>query len=376
METLIDTSLKNSALVLAIVTLLYVAIAELKMTERIRIMLVYIFAGFLAFAGSLQLRYICVGALVVPLLVLEFLTVDVKRQQLFTRPDYKILDFSYRMFAEYAYGYFILAMIATFTAHRWHDITLVHIIASLAALILVMLALLSVAAQKYATKPITKIVEQLEHSGLTYEMETTPHILVMLNILVRMEDQSYFARSNHQHTLSFLHLLTKGLERLRSGKFTQLIQALRDLFSRGYGTIEMQLLRSIGIDYGYQYTVRRKLFEILYANMLFNGYRAYLVRERGDYSQYRNFIILKYIENADVSINGNKYRPRNGVSSLLQMFHKTDIAHITKEEFFIWCLGLPQYPHIYPGVLHYYNQLMDSFGINRQEVEDYLGISR
>jgi hypothetical protein len=280
------------------------------------------------------------------------------------------------MFVEYAYGYFVLAMAMIFVAHRWSDHVAVHIIGLCAAIILIVLALLSVAAQKYATKPVTAIVDQLESTGMTYEIVVTPHIQTLIEILVRMEDQSFFARPKRQHTLSFRHLFVKGYERLRSGRLTDLVWTLRGLFSRGYGTIEMQLLRTIGIEYGYQYTVRRKLFELLYADIFFNGYFSYLVRERGDYSQYRNFIVLKYIENVDVSINGVKYRPRAGQSTLLQMFGVRSMQSITKEQFFVWCLGLPQRAYIHPGILAYYYDLMNHFGIDYNEVVRLLSLPR
>lgn len=367
-----ETLLQNSALLLATVTLLYVVIAGLPMTERMRVMLVYIFACFLALAGSFHLRYVCIGTTVVLLLALEFLSDDTARQQLFTRIDYKLEDFLYRMFVEYAYAYFCFAMAAIFIAHRWQHSTIVRGIALLVALVCLVLALVTLSAKRYATKSITDITWQLEGSMLTYQMTLTAQVQTLFEILAGMEDRTYFERAERQHTVPFMRFFAKGAAYLRAHKGGGVIRALRSLVSRGYGTIEMQLLRSIGIEFGYQYTIRRKLFELLYANLLFNGYRSYLVHGRGDYSHYRAFIIRKYIENVDVSVNGKKYRPHNGRSSLLRMFNKKHISNITKEEFFVWCLGLPQRAYIYPATLDYYSGLIYRFGIDRKVVERLL----
>ncbi len=364
--------LKSSTLLLIIVILLYVVITGLKMTERMRVMLVYLFSFVLALAGSFRLLHIVGGAVVVLFLALEFLTDDTWRLQLFTSLRYKLADFLYRMFVEYSGGFFLLAMAAIFIAHNWHPHKLATILLYTLSVALMAVALFTLTAKKYATKSITAIVEQLERDMLTYQLSVTPHMQTLFNILVDMEDRAYFNRTDHQHVIPFVYFLKKCFSRLRYLKLTDIWPAFRSLFTRGYGTIEMQLLRNIGIEYGYQYTYRRKIFELVYANMFFNGYRAYLVRGRGDYSHYRAFIIRKYIENVDSSVNGHISRPYDGRSSLLRMFGRKNLARISKEEFFVWCLGLPQRKHIYDTTVDSYDEVMTKFGLDRQKIDRLL----
>ncbi len=364
--------LKSSTLLLIIVILLYVVITGLKMTERMRVMLVYLFSFVLALAGSFRLLHITSGAIVVLFLALEFLTDDIWRLQLFTNLRYKVADFLYRMFVEYSCGFFLLAMAAIFITHTWHPHELATIALYTMSIILMAAALFTLTAKKYATKSITNIVDQLEKDMLTYQLSVTPHMQTLFDILVDMEDRAYFNRTDHQHVIPFVYFLKKCFSYLRYRELTDIWPAFRGLFTRGYGTIEMQLLRNIGIEYGYQHTYRRKMFEFLYANMFFNGYRAYLVRGRGDYSHYRAFIIRKYIENVDSSVNGHIYRPYDGRSSLLRMFRKKNIARISKEEFFVWCLGLPQRKHIYDTTVDSYEELIAKFTLDRQKIDHLL----
>jgi hypothetical protein len=140
-------------------------------------------------------------------------------------------------------------------------------------------------------------------------------------------------------------------------------------FKRGYGTIEMQLLRSIGIEFGYRSTIRRKLFELCYADMIINGYRNYLERGNGGYSreQYREFIIRQYIENVPVKINSTEYRPGE-YSTVLQLFRKKSLNAVSKEEFYVWCLGLPYYDAIGPIAVGTHRSVLQDCGIDEAKV--------
>lgn len=358
--------LQNSAVLLVIVTLLYVVITDLKVTERMRVMLVYIFSFVLAIAGAFEQHFIWIGSAIVLFLALEFLTDDAWRLQLFTRPDYKLIDFLYRMFIEYAYAPFLGALLMIFIG-QLPDAD--QFIAYSIGVILLAVSLFILTAKKYATKSISDIVAQLEGDMLTYQLNVTPHMADLFLILTAMEDRAYFERTDTQHTIPFGYFIQKSLGYIRGRTPYEIWRAIRGLFTRGYGTIEMQLLRSIGIEYGYQYTYQRKIFEVLYANMIFNGYRAYLVHGRGDYSQYRAFIIHKYIESVDVRINGRLYRPYDSRSSLLRMYDADSLDEISREQFFVWCLGLPQRDYIYDWVLDYYEDMMYVHDIDRQQVE-------
>lgn len=365
--------LQNSAVLFVIVTLLYVVITDLKMTERLRVLLVYIFSFVLAIAGIFEQHFIWIGSAVVLFLALEFLTDDTWRLQLFTRPDYKLIDFLYRMFVEYAYAPFLASLLMIVIGQLPQVAGTGQITAYSLGGILLVISLFILTAKKYATKSISDIIAQLEGDMLTYQLDVTPHMADLFLILTAMEDRAYFERSDTQHTIPFGYFIRKSIGYIQGRTPYEIWWAIRGLFTRGYGTIEMQLLRSIGIEYGYQYTYQRKIFEVLYANMIFNGYRGYLIHGRGDYSQYRAFIIHKYIESVDVRINGKLFRPYNGRSSLLWMYGADSLENISREQFFVWCLGLPQRDYIYDWVLDYYDDIMYIHDIDRRRVKVLLG---
>lgn len=367
-----ENYLKNSTFLLIIITLLYAVLTGIKLTERKRVMLVYIFAYALALAGAFQIRVVFLSSTLVLFLALEFFTDDSLRPTLFVKFRYKLSDFLYRMFMEYAYSYFLLCMLSVFLTHVLNGPFVLRAISQLIAFLFLGIALHVLASQKYSTKSITSVIKRIEGDKLPHELKVTSKDRALNAILVGMEDRTYYERQPQQHSLPLFLVVGKVWNYLFHSASHNVISSFRSLFVRGYGTIEMQLIRSIGIEFGYGRTYRRKVFEVLYANMLLNSYREYLIRAHGDYHEFRNYILRKYIENVDSSVNGNLFRPDGRRSSLLRMFKKNRMSDITKEEFFIWCLGLPQRDYIHETVLDFYSPFMQRFNISRIEVQKIL----
>jgi len=357
----VDKLVDNNIFLLYMVTLLYVAIAGIKMNERARIALVYIFSVILAIV-TLPAILAILGATVVLFIYLEVLCEDRMKLWLFTGVRYKITDFLYRLFVEYYYLYFLLALLILVP-----EVTLPAAVKAGGAVFWCAAAVLRLMAQTYATKSVTAIVQALEAKMPIYKLEITPDISEKFAILLRMEDITYYTRDDSQHAWALRAVLRKGFRYLKQHKGMGLVKGARALLSRGYGTIEMQLIRCIGIESGYDHRYRRKVFEYLYANMIFNSYRTYLQQHGIDPGHYREFILWQYIQHVPIQLNG-RHEYEGETSTLLRLFHKTDIRHITNEEFFIWCLGLPQWQSVGPLVVGWYAPVMQEFGINKQSV--------
>ncbi len=361
-----DSLLQNNLFLFYIVTLIFTSVAGLKRTERIRVALVYIFSIAMAVAHTISPWYVIVGATTVLFILLEILSDDVKRIQLFTKPKHKLIDFLYRIIFEYYYPLFVIsvAVLAIRPRHPYLD----GIYAVSVILVLIALALLM--SQKYSTKSITGIVDRLESRLAYYQMPASPEMTNMFSILVDLEDREFFYRKEDQHSIPLHKFFTKGWSYLKKHKGVGVILAFKSLFRRGYGTIEMQLIRTIGVDGGYDSVYKRKVFEFLYANMLFNSYRIYLRRAGNNPVLYRDFLIRQYIENAPVKINAKTYYP-NGQSTLLQLFKKGSIEDISKEQFFVWCIGLT-WSYMGPYLVNAYSSFLDQHNIDSGTVKEIL----
>jgi hypothetical protein len=331
------------------------------------------FSLLLALVGSIPIFYILVGSAIVLFVALEILSDDVKKIQLFIKVRYKLADFVYRLLFELYYPIFFLAILCI-------ALNNLEPFNSVAAIMLVLYAVIRLVSQTYASKTITAVIEGFENNSRIDEMQISHKLRQMFLMLTRIEDANYFYRKEHKHTLSFGSAWQKGQGVLRQSisinplrTVMNLVRLFRGLFNRGYGTIEMQLIRTAGIEFGYDtHKYRRKAFEFLYANMVVNSYRDYLERSGIDAEEYRNYIIWLYINYARVKVNGKVYISGK-TSSLLKLFKKKSISQITEEEFFIWCLGLPMYDHIGPILVSRYSYIVHEFDLNEGTIYKLLG---
>jgi hypothetical protein len=69
---------------------------------------------------------------------------------------------------------------------------------------------------------------------------------------------------------------------------------------------------------------------------------------------------------------GFVFRASAKKSSLLAMFNKNDISKISKEEFLVWCLGLPQKNSVTTADLNYKHSVVMHFDINFKKAADIL----
>lgn len=123
-------------------------------------------------------------------------------------------------------------------------------------------------------------------------------------ILISIEDKMYFKRKAYTF-FSSSHIIgvlkSKISTQQGSKKIVNVFSIgncfIRNIFneSRGYSTIPMQLVRSLGIKRGYNYKYRRKIFEILYSRIFFRGVERMLNEDKVAQREYFKNIFCIYI---------------------------------------------------------------------------------
>ena len=118
------------------------------------------------------------------------------------------------------------------------------------------------------------------------------------------------------------------------------------IFSRGHSTLGMQLVRIIAYEKGLSVgkpksirgfcaTMKRKIFEILYCNMIFNGLEHYLSTNLcNPLINYRYYLVYQYLHIAKSKIGKKTYVP------LSSLFLNEEVETWPIELVFISCLGL------------------------------------
>ena len=112
--------------------------------------------------------------------------------------------------------------------------------------------------------------------------------------------------------------------------------------SRGYSTIPMQLVRSLGIKRGYNYKYRRKIFEVLYSRMFFKGIERMLNEDQVAQRQYfKKYLLYIYFHQVNTFLGDATFSKfLNAFDMKYGKKNDKDIYDCTNEGIFIACMGL------------------------------------
>lgn len=370
----------NSFIVFIIAVLMYVSQGIAK-NERMKIVVTYMITFLVAFLNNIPVWLACVGSIIILFATLEILSSDEKRLKIFNNLKTKIVDFLYRMFIEYYYGRFVVSMTLPYIPKILPECSeILSPISYIFSALLLLNTVIMVLSQKYSTRSITDIVRMMESKFNIETFRSNQLYGTQLMILAHMEDNNFFSRNERSHRPSSLQVLRKFFRYSVMLKFIKHpILTWKNFFRRGYGTLEMQLLRTIGVETGYDHRVRRKIFEIVYSNMFFNHYKIYLKNKQLSFGgpDFNEYIAQIYTENVSSSINNFYYNPmvitKDDRSSLQAFCDEYDYKKISKEYFFTWCLGLPHYRGgVWTNAIDMHADTVKEFNIDINKVYEIL----
>ena len=170
-------------------------------------------------------------------------------------------------------------------------------------------------------------------------------------ILVSIEDKIYFERKAYSFfSLKYILGILNNKISAQHGnkKIVYVISAgnrfIRNIFneSRGYSTIPMQLVRSLGIKRGYNYKYRRKIFEILYSRMFFKGIERMLNEDQVAQRQcFKKYLLYIYFHKVNTFLGDATFSKfLNAFDMKYNKKNDKDIYDCSNEGIFIACMGL------------------------------------
>lgn len=355
---------------LFVFALLYAAIAGMNLTIKLRVAFIYDVSLLVFMFSSISKFSIIIGTLLVLFLLLEVFNQDEYLVKMFSI-KYKFIDFIFKMIAEYYGLQFFLVMIILFYLEKTKLST--EIVDTIGVISILFITLLLIRG-KFSTESVTTIINRLTCKSSVNEYIQYKENRIKYEILVAMEDRTFYERKENQHGWTIKRAsryLRKGLDKIKHYKVNKTqysVKEVKTILQRGYGTIEMQLIRTIGIAFGsYSCRVRRKIYELIYSNMIFNSYIQNYGQDSPVRKHVKEWIIQNYINNVSVKFGERAYYPKD--KSTIEELFKKDFCNISKEEFFVWCLGLPYYRNGvgYKAVKIHENIILD-FRLNKDEI--------
>lgn len=272
---------------------------------------------------------------------LEVLTDDNMKLKLLVNPIYKLVDCLYLSFAQYYLFPFLISICCFYYKFDiWFGAY--SRIFILPSIIFFAYSIIRVLQQKFVIASFTKMYSAFSEFPIT-DVNFDSKLEDACDILVAIEDKDYYTRTQYTNFnfSFFIHKLKEvGLfTSIRLGKnfIGNIVTG-----NRGYSTIPMQLIRSIGLEAGYICTFRRKIFEFIYSKMFFDGFKNYLeqmiVSKREYIKKYYLYIYFHTVETCLGDANFSKFL--NAFDMQYDRKNKKDIQDCSKEGIFIACMGL------------------------------------
>lgn len=316
-----------------------------RMSETQKMTLFYLMTFGLVLLKIISFTESILYLFIISFLYLEFLTEDSKKNKYITKLRYKILDFLFLIFFQYQFTLLLISFIFASTMVQTNiskislfPFTLSNSFFQVISIIFFFIAIFKMSQEKFKVKSFSSLIKDVFQPSIN-ESHLDPYTRYF-PILADMEDKTYLSRKKNSHCFSFEILLSKVKTFCQSKKnigFSETLKIYNNIpqIIRGYSTIEMQLVRSICIESGYNKLLSRKVFEILYTKIIFNSLQDYY--KKNNYvnnERFREYLLIIYFSNVRTKINGTIY-------SNMTKYLGEDVSNWTKNKFYIACLGLP-----------------------------------
>lgn len=343
--------------------------------ENQRMFLLYLFTYAIAFFKIFRISASLLLLVLITFVFLEYLSEDKKKLTLITNLIYKCVDYAFMMLFQYHFFWIFIAFLILHFSHYEYFSKYQYFLKIISILPLCWGSHLAI-SQPFKIKSITDMCKVFDDFP-PYQFEYSEEMQEKFDLLCAFEDKTYFQRKKSYSCISIEYFFCflrnhgfpsglffrKAFYNISTAQKRGYVSA--NLFSRGYSTPEMQLLRSVGILRGYdRYKIQRKVFEVLYSKIFFSSLKEY--HEANTYlrlNHYRHYLLYVYFQTVMTKIHGQKYTP---LSSVFE--NEKDITTWSMEGLFIACLGLC-FRNVSDENLALYNDIIHRFELNTARIK-------
>lgn len=346
--------------------------SDLKEYQRMSIIYITVYALMVLDIIGIKLAFFL---LIVSLFsFFEIFTSDEMKFKILVNPIYKMVDFMYISFFQYAFGGMCLALLML-RIKLPEPLSEQEVIFKILSFLFMVWTLTITLQQKYVIHTFGEMYKIFTWFPIN-RIKFNEKLNEACSILVSIEDREYFERKAYSFfSLKYILKILKNKISVRRGKekivciFSAGNSFIRNIFDedRGYSTIPMQLVRSLGIKRGYNCKYRRKIFEILYSRMFFKGIERMLNEDQVAQRQYfKQYLLYIYFHKVNTFLGDATFSKfLNAFDMKYNKQNDKDIYDCTNEGIFIACMGLSKRAtHITKENIKYYLQSIDNVELN------------
>lgn len=375
METLFN---KNIIFIFFFAMIAIYNYSDLKEYQRMEIIYISVYA--LAVLNIVGIKMALLLLIVSLFCFFEIFTSDEMKFKILVNPIYKAVDFIYISIFQYSFGGICLALLLlkiklpeTFDKQ--------NIIFRTLSFLFIVWTLTAMLQQKYVIHTFGEMYRVFTYFPIN-KIEFNDKLYEACNILVSIEDKRYFEREAYSFfsVKYIISLIKDKIASQRGGKKVIYVLAngnrfIKNIFdeSRGYSTIPMQLVRSLGIKRGYNYKYRRKIFEILYSRMFFKGIERMFNEDKVTQRQYfKEYLLYIYFHKVNTFLGDATFSKfLNAFDMKYNRKNEKDIYDCTNEGIFIACMGLSKRAtNITPENIDYYLQSIENVQLDAEIICD------
>lgn len=339
-----------------------------EMSEDQKMVILYLASYLACLLKIIPESHMVISVICIQFIYSEYLSEDRMKMEIITSIKFKLLDYLFQFSINYATWAFLWSLImisdsvdAVVGRYRF----LLLIIASFLVFALIHYLI----SKKFKIKSFDEIYAIFNQNPINLMPDNLPE--EKIKILSDIEDKSFFARENTYNILSleFLKYKIQQKERVQDerGKTNSKIMIILDYIKRtknlrGYSTIEMQLLRTIGLEQGYNCMFRRKIFEFFYSKIFMTSLKQYYKEHQVvNWWEFKKYIIWVYYNTVPVEIDKNHY------SSFKEIFN-CEIENWPLEKMFVAILALSG-RNAGKETLDLYNNIINQYDLNVAVIE-------
>lgn len=348
-----------------------------KFQENQKIFLIYLFTFGLSFTHLLSVSRALLFLLCITFIYLEFLTDDEEKLHLLIKIKYKLLDYIFLVIFQYGILWIVLSIIFTSIRLRLFignysildDINLfisTNLVMNILSLIFFIFGTIHVSSQKFQVKRFTELISYFSAPSINH-VSFNKLNQNFYSILSDIEDKSYFHRKKSYNfcSLEFIKYKLKKFNITRKNKFVLKnikYYALHSKHIRGYSTLEMQLIRTIGIERGYNKKYIRKIYELVYSTIFFKSLLSfYNDNIYSNRKYFKEYLIYIYLQNVNTKIAGTYFRNLSKVFS-------DDLVQWSEEQFLVVCAGLSHAKFSSDTIIDKHLTLILNYNLDQEEI--------
>lgn len=310
----------------------------------------------------------------------EIFTSDEMKFKILINPLYKLVDFIYISFSQYAFGGMCCALLML-RIKLPESLNEQNVVFTVLSLLLFIWTLTATLQQKFVIHTFEEMYKIFTCFPIN-EIEFNEKLDEACAILVSIEDKMYFERKAYSFVSVkyIIRILKNKISTQRGSKKIVCVFStgkcfIRNVFnkSRGYSTIPMQLVRSIGIKRGDTYDYRRKIFQILYSRMLFQGIERMMKEERVSRRRhFKKYLLYIYFHKVNTFLGDVRFSKfLNAFDMKYDKKNDKDIYDCTNEGIFVACMGLSKRAvNITRENIDYYLQNIDNVELDSDIICD------